>query len=291
MKTKLVTAIYIEIDGHPYYGHGVVSRFDRYFCSMRTLNNLNTEIICYCDEEKYDMISEYIKTNNLNNYTLKISNLSSLPYAEKMKEIKEKTDDFKFYHEVDWNKFYLLEKEYDETYDYIYWIDIGISHNGLFPHRYNPNHHLSTGLSYDYNTFSFTLAFTDTLFTKINNFIGEKLLLINTRIINPDIHNVNKILDRNLIFDRQGIGGFLGGHISNLKWFIDNFKILCDISINSDFILNHESLISVLYQENKDKFETFVFDTWYHEDLPYLTDQEKKNLVPFSKFFDLILNT
>ena len=60
-------------------------------------------------------------------------------------EIKKSKPEFNFYHEVDWNKLYLLSKEYDEQYDYIYWIDCGLSHRGLFLLKYNPHADKITG--------------------------------------------------------------------------------------------------------------------------------------------------
>jgi hypothetical protein len=55
-----------------------------------------------------------------------------------MIEIKEKTlIKFKFYLEVGWAKIALMEDEMEEDLDYLYWIDVGLSHMGLFPRRYN----------------------------------------------------------------------------------------------------------------------------------------------------------
>lgn len=135
MKTKFVTSFYTDISDHPFYGHNTVARHHRYLHSLRTLNNMNTEIVCYCNETQYDLLQKYISEYNLNNVLLKISNLIDGKYSEKLIKIKNETQNFKFYHEVDWNKFFLLEKEYDSTYDYMYWIDVGISHHGLFPKK------------------------------------------------------------------------------------------------------------------------------------------------------------
>ena len=48
MRTKLVTAFYTDIIGFPFFGHDAFARHERYLHSLRTLNNMNTEIICYC---------------------------------------------------------------------------------------------------------------------------------------------------------------------------------------------------------------------------------------------------
>ena len=61
MKTKLVTAFYTDIIGFPFFGHESFARHERYLHSLRTLNNMNTEIICYCNDTQYNLLTEYCK--------------------------------------------------------------------------------------------------------------------------------------------------------------------------------------------------------------------------------------
>ena len=286
--TKLVTAFYTQIHDHPYYGHLEYSRHERYLHSLRVLNNMNVEIVCYCNGSQHDLLSEYIKNFNLNNVTLKISNLSDLPFAQRMREIKELTNNFKFYHEIDWNKIYLLEKEYDEKYEYVYWIDVGLSHHGLFPKKYNPNSHLSTGYSSDYNTYSFTKLFSDKLFNGINNFVGNCLISIDNELKFHNVTELNTILDSSYEYRGLTVGGILGGHISKLRWFIDTFNLMGKKSLDKNFILNHEAIISFLREFKPENFKRFYFQTWYHEDTEGLPDYIIKEQIHFSHFFDMI---
>jgi hypothetical protein len=110
-KTKLVTALYTDISGPPFFGHAGVAREERYFHSLRTLSNTNEEIVLYCNETQLEQIKNFIDKFNLNNVELKVSNLIDYPNSRKMIQIKEETNDFKMYHEIDWNKLYLLEKD------------------------------------------------------------------------------------------------------------------------------------------------------------------------------------
>lgn len=290
MKTKIVTAFYTDIAGHPYYGHGDVARHERYLHSLRVLNNMEKEIICYCNETQCDLLKKYINEFNLNNVTIKIFNLKDSKYTESMIKIKNETDDFKFYHESDWNKIILLEKEYDENYDYIYWIDVGLSHHGLFPKRYNPNAELATGFSADYNTYSFTNLFNNKLIDGINNFVGDKLLSINNTLFFHNMNDLHSILNEEYkSYDSLNIGGIIGGNIDKLKWFINNFYEIGDKVINKNKIINHEAIMSYMRNENNDKFKSFVFNTWYHEDTYFITDDLKNNSIHFCHFFDEIL--
>lgn len=287
-KTKLVTAFYTQIHGHPFYGHFEVSRHERYLHSMRVLNNMGLEIVCYCNENQYDLLKSHINQYELCNVELKVSNLSNLPFSKKMKEIKDKTNSFKFYHEVDWNKIYLLEKEYDETYDYLYWIDVGLSHHGIFPNKYNPNSKLATGMSHDYNTYSFTDLFTNKLFVGINNFLGDRLISIENELKFHNVYELNSILEGGYDYKGLTVGGILGGHISKVKWFINKFNELGEKSLNKEVILNHEAIISFMKEDKKEYFNTFFFQTWYHEDTTGLPDYIIKDQIHFSHFFDMI---
>jgi hypothetical protein len=205
-----------------------------------------------------------------------------------MKDIKEKTNNFKFYHEVDWNKLFLLEKEYDEYYDYIYWIDVGLSHHGIFPKKYNPNSHLATGMSYDFNTYSFTNLFNEDLFKGINSFVGDRLLSLDNELKFHNVDELNRVLEGNFRFNNLSVGGILGGHISKIKWLIDKFNLMGERSLSKNVILNHEAIISFIKEETTENFERFVFQTWYHEDTEGMSDFIIKEQIHFSHFFDMI---
>lgn len=289
-KTKLVTAFYTEVHGHPFYGHQDLARHERYLHSMRVLDGMNIEISCYCNENQFELLTNHINTFNLKNITLKISNLIDFPFLEKMIQIKELTNSFKFYHEIDWNKIFLLNKEYDESYEYIYWIDVGLSHHGIFPNKYNPNYILATGMSNDFNTYSFTKLFTPKLFEGINNFVNNGLISIENKTHFHSTHQLGVIFEKIYNYPGLTVGGILGGHISKLKWFIDKFNTLGIESLNKEIILNHEAIISFIKESSPEYFKNFIFETWYHEDTLDMSENIIKNQTHFSDFFDFIYN-
>lgn len=290
MRTKLVTAFYTGILGHPFYGHEAFSRHERYLHSLRTLNNLNTEIVCYCNSNQLELLQEYCEKFNLNNVTLKVSNLSDYPNSNRMKEIKELTNDFKFYHEVDWNKFYLLEKELDESYDYIYWLDVGISHRGLFLEKYNPYANKIDGLSSTYENYSFLGIFQPELFNRINTWVGDKLINLSCRLLSHDQSFLNNTLETTIPYQRMSVGGFIGGKTNKIQWLINQFKVVSEITLNKNRIINHEALMSHIVEHTPENFTTFEFDTWYHDDFwkttPYFDNDTIKNKTHFVHFFE-----
>jgi hypothetical protein len=290
MKTKLITAFYTDIIGFPFFGHESFARHERYLHSLRTLNNMNTEIVCYCNDTQYDLMTKYCEEFDLSNVTIKISNLRDYPKTNRMLELKRSNDQFNFYHEVDWNKMYLLSKEYDESYDYIYWIDCGLSHRGLFTLKYNPHSDKITGLSRDWENYSFTNIFCPELFPKINNWVGDKLINLANTMFSHNPNEIRSVYKNNNDYKHMSVGGILGGHISKLNWFIEQFDRISDISLNENFILNHEGMITDLEFENPEMFKTYSFDTWYHDDFwlttPIFDRESIKNKTHFVHFFE-----
>jgi hypothetical protein len=266
MKTKLVTAFYTDVKGFPYFAHESFARHERYLHSLRTIANTGLEIVVYCNETQYNLLVEHCNKFELSNVTIKVSNLKDYPKSEKMVDIKTRINDFLFYHEIDWNKFYILSKEYDETYDYIYWIDIGLSHPGLFLDKYNPYQDKCDGMSRTFECYSYLNLFQPTLFQKINSYIGDKLLNCSNTMFSHNMNVASKVVGIPYQERSISVGGILGGHISKMKWFLSEFDILGDHILNNDHIINHEAMISFIVQDKPDNFKTFVFNTWYHDD-------------------------
>jgi hypothetical protein len=292
-KTKLVTAFYTDIKGFPFFGHETVSRHERYLHSLRVISNTKNEIILYCNESQEKFLKEYCQEFNLTNVEVKISNLSDYPKSKKMIEIKNHTNDFKFYHEVDWNKFYLLEKEYDESYNYIYWIDCGISHPGLFLDRFNPFIERADGLSKTYENYSYISLFDTSLFDRINNWVGDKIINISTTLLSHDMRYAGGILGEDFTGNHCSIGGILGGNVKNLKWYFREFDKLTDFCLSKNSIINHEAILSFMEINDPDKFQTWEFDTWYHDDYwkktPHFDIDSIKGIRHFVHFFEEVL--
>jgi len=290
MRTKLVTAFYTDIIGFPFFGHDAFARHERYLHSLRTLNNMDTEIVCYCNDTQFDLMTKYCEDYNLTNVTIKISNLKDYPNSQRMIDLKKSNNLFNFYHEVDWNKLFLLSKEYDESYDYIYWIDCGLSHRGLFLLKYNPNADKITGLSRDWENYSFTNLFCPELFPKINNWVGDKLINLANTMFSHNVNELNRVYNNNHDYKHMSVGGILGGHISKLNWFINEFNRIADICLDSNYILNHEAMITKIDFENSNMFKTYDFNTWYHDDFwlttPVFDRDAIKGIKHFVHFFE-----
>jgi len=104
----------------------------------------------------------------------------------------------------------------------------------------------------------------------------------------------NEILDKKFVGNSISIGGILGGSVSLLKWYFNEFDILAEKTLSKDSILNHEAMISYMVMENPEKFTTWQFDTWYHDDYwkktPQFNVDSIKNMRHFVHLFDKILS-
>ena len=298
-KTKLVTALW-RCSGHPFYGHEEIARLQRYLHSLtQSICKTEVDIVCYANSTAINILKNEIRKLGIKNIELKHKELIDIGFSKRMIEVKESNGDkFNFYHEVDWAKIDLLEYELDDAYEYIYWIDSGLSHRGLWHVSNNTNRELITGMSGNPHDYEFTGIFCEELFPKINEFVGDKLLDIGNKQLwhptysfCPALEISNDEYMQNFI--SQTTGGIIGGHISKLPDFIERFKVVAGKMLDKNQIANHEALMSVIRQQNLKDYKCFHFGTWYHRDMPLcmhtVTYEDVKDQVSFSDFFENLL--
>lgn len=291
MKIKLVTFLYFGIDDFPFYGHKVMARWDRYKNSIVQLSKMNIPIVCYCGSNIHSELKTYLENNNVTNVELKIKELKDVSHSEEMIKIKEKNPDkFKFYLEVGWAKIALMEEEMEEDLEYLYWIDVGLSHMGLFPRKYNSRAVEITGLSNNVACYTFDGIFNEHTFKYINNWVGDKLIDLRNSQFFHNHFDLNEVLEKKHRYDSLSIGGIIGGHVSKLPDFYKRFDEYAKICIKKEFLLNHEAIMSTMVYDKPENYQTFKFNTWYHEDTPdkSVTEEFLKDKVSFYTFFEEI---
>ena len=214
--------------------------------------------MCYLEEKHLEFYKDFWNSygkekgrydiNNFTNITFKYTTLEEFKHTPRMKELKTKypnDDNMIMFHEIDWYKLQLLEQEIDDTHDYFYWIDCGLSHAGLFPPSASENpdqpflgdykHYSSNYAMYDFGR-----IFNPNLFPKINNFVNEKLLGICTEICFWDIRSTEELIIKGKYFqdvkkplkgftEQHNIGGIIGGHKTHLNTFLTHFNKLSQI--------------------------------------------------------------
>lgn len=142
MKTKIVTAYWMDCHGLPFLGSGGV-RKERYLGSIIAYcQNIDLPIICYTHSKSFEELNKIKNDLNLNNLEIKILELSDVKYHDKIQEIVN-SDKERYLKELDgrgceimWGKFDILERESNDC-DRIFWLDAGLQHPGLFTWRHS----------------------------------------------------------------------------------------------------------------------------------------------------------
>jgi len=289
--TKLVTFLYFGLGDFPFFGHKVQARWDRYINSLVQLSQMGLPIVCYTGSNTAEALQDFLDENGVTNVTIKVKELEDIRHSKKMIEIKEKNPDkFKFYLEVGWAKIALMEDEMEEGLDYLYWIDCGLSHIGLYPRRYNSNADKITGLSVNKYRYTYDGIFNTETFPKINNWVGDKLIDIRNTLFFHDHRKLNEILDKDHMYDSLSIGGIIGGHVSKLPDFFQRFEDYAQTALTKEFLLNHEAMMSTMVYDKPENYRSYKFNTWYHDDSSMtdksVTPEFLKDKISFYTFFE-----
>jgi len=291
MNTKLVTFLYFGVHNFPFYGHRDGARWDRYTNSLVQISKTGLPIVCYIGSKNYEAVKNILEENNVSNVELKIRELEDIKHSKDMIKIKEKyPEEFKFYLEIGWAKIALMEEEMEEGLDYLYWIDCGLSHSGLYPLKYNSRRDEFNGLSRTKARYTFDGIFNTDLFPYINKWLGDKLLDIRNTLFFHDHRKLNEVLELSHGYDSLTVGGLIGGHTSKLPRFYESFEKYAQVSLRKEFLLNHEAMMSAINKDNSEDHKVYKFNTWYHEDtdMKSITPEFLKDKISFYTFFEEI---
>ncbi len=307
MKTKIVTSYYGFHDGPPFWGQLNRDRWYKY--SLACISELGSDIVCYTDEgdKGYNQLQEIKEKFNLDNLTIKVYKLEENPYQERVYNIRinnaetyNNPDLRHFYcrsQQIYWMKYSFLEMEYESDIN-LYWIDSGLSHNGLFPayaSRYSVEEDYSNFYNKDghyineYKLYCFDKAFNPDVLEKINTYSENKIINLyrNTSDDNYSLFNEKLGLDTN--YDSiYPIAGFFGGNSKlMLNYITESKQVIEKVLSLGNYLCNEQEIMGYINATNREWFKNWKFDTFYHEDW---TNVYSPNQVSFSHFFLKDLN-
>lgn len=266
MKTKIVTAIYSNLHGTELGGRP--SRGGHYRYSLRTLLKMtDADFVCYTSTDELESLKTFFYSENHiseNKLTFKTFDLTNFILTEKINKLKnvEETKHSDRCVEVQYCKFiWLLEELNIDKYDNLFWFDAGLSHSGLFPPKYMNN------IGYWEQNYESTL-FNNDFLKKLIEFSGEKITVCAKENLNnfwsgtvPSEYYNQHCMDRHII------GGFFGGLKENVlnycNLFLDYTNKLLD---NEDRLYFEENIMSLIYYNHNDLFNSLFFDIWWHEE-------------------------
>jgi hypothetical protein len=291
MKSKLVTAYWMDSEGFPFQGANPVRKI-RYKGSLIShCIGSNLPVVCYTHSKNYDELVHLKSEYNLINLEIKILELKDVKYhkeIDRVRNIKFDTDLDGRGPEIMWGKFDILEREL-EGFDRVYWVDVGLQHPGIFPWMFSKVFNIELeffGIPKNwwshYDVFNFSNLIDEEIYRNLNNICNDKIMFIccsSPQVSYPFIKH--GILD--YAFESPyPVGGMIGGDVKILKKYIDSFWNFAEKVMIKDFLCTEEVLMKPCYDElpaeNKITFTFDKFATDNHDDFHFKFWDENKSI-------------
>jgi hypothetical protein len=303
MKSKIVTAYWMDANGYPFQGSGVV-RKPRYIGSLIAhCKNINLPVVCYTHSRNLQELQDVKSKYELNNLEIKVLELTEIKLHPKINEVRDRnfnTDLDGRGPEIMWGKFDVLERELD-GFDNVYWVDCGLQHPGIFPWRYckqyntlESHKNLSTPWWSEYDSYNFGSLFNTEIFNKLNGVCGDKISLLTS--LSPQISYpfYSKNVINYSITSPYPVGGLIGGNVKVLKKFIDLYWDFAKIVLDNDFICTEEGIMKIVYDKmDSSEIVNLTFSAYAsgeHDDYHFnMWDINSNNLKPLYMVWNDIL--
>lgn len=273
MKTKIITAYWMDVHGYPYQGADPV-RKTRYLGSLIShCQGINFPIICYTHKINESELLRLKEENNLQNLEIKILELNEVKFHKEISSIRDKnfnTDLNGRGPEIMWGKFQAMEKELDDC-DRIYWVDCGLQHPGIFPWMYclpygDKKFHTNVTRPYwadcEITQYNFTKLFNTKIFEKLNGISQGKIVTLGCTSPLIGYEFKSKGIDVGEIVAPYPIGGMIGGDSKKFKKYLESFWGTCQKVIEKGFLCTEEAIMKVAHDINKDIMITFTFGAY-----------------------------
>ena len=272
MKTKIVTAYWMDVNGFPFQGSSN-TRKERYLGSLIShCKNLNLPVVCYTHAKSLSEVEKIKDDYKLFNLEIKILELSDMKLHDRIDNVRGDVEDIKFDGrgpEIMWGKFDVLERELNNA-DFVYWLDAGLQHPGIFPWRYSKKYNTvdtqpaPNGWWTDYDVYDSSKLFNYKIFENLNVICKNKIVLLSS--YGPQISyrtSYRDIIDYHLISPFP-VGGMIGGNTMILKKFIEFFWLYANKILDNRFLCTEEAIMKLSRDKmNSDEIIDFMFDAFH----------------------------
>lgn len=304
MKTKIVTAYWMDVNGFPFQGCQDI-RKPRYLGSLIShCKGINLPVVCYTHQKNINELTQLKDEFNLDNLEIKLLELSDTKYHKQICSVRNQnfnTDLDGRGPEIMWGKFEVLEKEINSA-DNIYWVDVGLQHPGIFPWRYSKRYNkekkeldIPTHWWADYDSHNFSSLFNTDIFNKLNIICKNKIALLTS--YNPQIsYPFNSLNITNYALQEPyPVGGMVGGSTTILKKYINYFWEFAELILKHNTLCTEEAIMKVAFDKmDKQDIISFSFSAFAsgeHDDFHFnMWSKESNNLKPFYMMWYDILN-
>lgn len=266
MRTAVVTCYYNNLYGTKFGGReGRNEHYKRSFESL--LKMTDADFFVFCEPSSLNELKEIVEKHPENNIKLIEYDLNNFY----MQDLFEKYKDYNFAltstrcQELQYTKSLWMKMivEDDDSYDYYFWIDMGLSYSGLIP-----NKHL-IGYSDERPEYYNSDLFNNQMLSGLIKFTGDKVFIIN--IANAEDYFYNNYIEGvDYGTDDKSyhtIGGMFGGKKDNVLWFHETFeKTAREVITTKQNTYDEEMIFNVVFKRNEGKFASMEFDLWLHDD-------------------------
>ena len=261
----------MDIREAPYFG-ATINRRERYLGSLISHSRIGIPIVCYTQESNYKELLDLKNNYKLDNLEIKIKNLHDVKLHKRFQELRDKYFDLIVVgkHEIEgrtpevlWGKFQVLQEEIEISEEkYLYWIDVGLQHVGLFPWWTNP-----------YRDFS------DVEYNIEHKFNGSKVLNISVfegleKIVDGKVATLVSVARERSEYDEidgftqwnrprsNPIAGFFGGSKKETLEYIESFWEYGIKHLDKDILCHEQSVMKHIHNTfDVNKLLEFQFET------------------------------
>lgn len=278
MKTKIVTAYWMDAQGIPFLGSNP-GRKERYLGSLIAYcQNIDLPIVCYTHSKSLNELSDLKEKYNLSNLEIKILELSDVKFHKEIQEIVN-GDVERYTRDLDgrgaeimWGKFDVIGREL-ENCERLFWLDVGLQHPGIFTWRHSKvfnkvEDHKDSGKLGSWwanlDVYNYKYFFNTEVFNNLSKNIEGKMSIITSYgpQISYPFHSMG-ITDRPLETPYP-VGALIGGDVVVLKKYVDLFWDFAKKVLDSKILCTEESIMKpALDMMDKHEIETFEFTSFY----------------------------
>ena len=283
----LVTCMYNGLWGTPYGGR--LNRDAMYRESLMTIARTGLRIFCFIPAADLLAQQEYFRRCPTD-LRLVPTEVKDFPHHAAIQRLKsrdaEKYAGLEWQErcvEIMWGKFFMLAQVLDIAPDAecVYWIDAGLANANIISTKYIAEADLHARRLSEVGS-----AFPPKLFTRIREFVGDKILALKTPHGHhpgiPAEYNTRPYTASNCL-----VAGLIGGPRQRVAELCGLFRDKVEAILKDERLFFEESILTGIYADRPELFQTFTFDSWYHEGWgPF-----DLSVVNFSQFFDLMLET
>ena len=286
--TVLVTCIYNGLADTCYGGRQNRDQFYRE--SLATIaRSSGLPILCFLSAAAIPLEESFFEGRS-HHITWVPQELADIPHSSEIQRIKsDHPEDYAAFAwqqrcvEIMWGKFHMLQQVLERcpSAEHLFWIDAGLANVNIISTKYIDAEALQAGDMHRVDS-----AFVPGLFVRMQEMAGERLLAIKSTVAHnrgiPEKYN-----DRPYENNHALIGGLFGGKRNAVGAVCQLLEGKFQKLLADDVLYFEESIMTGLLADHPELFETYTFDSWYHEGWK-LHDPK---LVNFSQFFDVMLNT